>query len=222
MSKSAKSKARKLPEKVLVFGEDENDTRTVEQLLLALHPALGSRIITFRRPPLLIKDAKVADLPSRAQRIADLINAERETADVVAVLAHEDCDAVEPANVKLREKIEKAFASLGYEVFPVTPAWEMEAWFFLWPDALHDHRPSWKKLTPKPHRNVGMIANAKETLRRELRPGGSAKTRDYRESDAPEIAGKVGALGLANSPIGTCASFAAFVADAAVVASKLT
>lgn len=212
---------RHRPLRVLVFGEDANDTKVVEELLTALHPELSGLVVPFRKPPILMKDAAPADIPDRISRIATIIEAEKVTSDVIAVLAHEDCDAVEPANVDLNQKIAQSFYQRGYEVFPVVPAWETEAWFFMWPDALHAYRPTWNKLQAQPHRNVGKIQKAKEALRRELRPKGGARTRDYRESDAPGIAEQVRILGLADSPNGNSATYSQLMTDAALIASRV-
>lgn len=205
--RSRRSRARR----ILIFGEDENDTKLLSELLVALRPEFQGLIKPFRRPPVLIKDAAARRIPDRVEAINALIAAEMTSAEVVCVFAHEDCDDFEPAHEALAEKIERAFGEAGYHVHAVTPAWETEAWLFLWPDAVAAHRPSWASLDPYRGRDVGKIANAKETLRRALRPAGkSNRVRDYRESDAPEVARIVRQLNLANTPGGHSASYDRF------------
>ena len=214
-------RSRRRPSKVLVFGEDANDTRVVEELLCGLYPELAGLVTPFRKPPILMKDASPADMPDRVARISAIIDAEKATSEVIGILAHEDCDAVEPAHIALSQKIELNFQQRGYEVFPVVPAWETEAWFFLWPAALHAYRPTWQKLSAQPHRNVGKIQNAKEALRRELRPKGATKTRDYRESDAPGVAEQVRRLGLAGTPSGASGTYGQLMTHASTIAARV-
>lgn len=208
MARSKKSK----PKRILVFGEDDNDTKFIHEMLLGLCPEFNGMVKTFRKPPILIKDCDPTKVPGRVEIIKKLIDAEATSCEVVCVFAHEDCDDFEPAHTKLSRKIEEGFAEAGYHVHAVTPAWETEAWLFLWPEAVSDYRSGWRSLERFRGRDVGKIRNAKEELVRSLRPQGkgSARSRDYRESDAPMIAGKVREMGLANSPAGRSASYDAF------------
>jgi len=212
--KGASKRSHAVAEKpvVLVFGESEHDTRALAELLVALCPTLQGMVRPRSRPPILVKDAKVGDIPGRAQAIAALIDAERVTCDVVCVFAHEDCDAVEPAHEGVARKIENAMAAKGYHVHAVAPAWEMETWWFQWPEALAAYRPTWRRVTNVANRDLGRIENAKEELRRALRPAGSAsRTRDYSETDSPGIAERVRRLGVVRNPQGRSASFQRFV-----------
>ena len=206
---------RRRPKKVLVFGEDENDTHFLAELLVALCPEMQGMVKAFRRPPILIKDADSRRVPDRATAIASLVDAEATSADVVCVFAHEDCDDLEPAHEALSQKIEAAFAQEGYHVHAVTPAWETEAWLFLWPEAVAAYRGKWRSLDAYRGRNVGLIVDAKETLTRALRPTGRdrASVRDYRESDAPGIGARVREMGIADDPRGRSASYDRFRAS---------
>lgn len=185
---------------------------------------MRGRVKAFRRPPILIKDSDSRSMPSRVTTIARLIDAEATQADVVCVFAHEDCDAVEPAHEAVALKIEEAFARQGYHVHAVAPAWESEAWLFLWPDAVNQHMSKWRSLDNYRGREVGRISDAKETLTRALRPTGRGhgNVRDYRESDAPEIARHVRELGLANSPAGRSASYDRFRASVETCCSSIS
>ncbi len=201
------------PKVVLVYGEDRNDTEAIAELIQALCPDLVGCVKAKPSPPVLIRDARAADVPSRAERILADVRAESVTRDVVCVFAHEDCDDYAPSHVAVSVKIEDAFATLGVPVHAVTPSWELEAWFFLWPTAVGAYRQSWRRLDSYRNRDTGMIKDAKETLRRALRPsGGTGGARDYRESDAPKIAAKVRELGLARSPEARNDSYSQFSA----------
>jgi hypothetical protein len=195
-----------------VFGEDENDTKVIQELLIALCPEFERMIKVFRKPPILMKDCDSSKLPDRVEIIRRLIDAEQTTSDVICVFAHEDCDNVEPAHLELAKRIEDGFSAAGYHVHAVTPAWEMEAWLFLWPEAVAAFRPSWRSLDRYRGRNVGRIQNAKEELARSVRPVGRAasRAREYRESDAPIIARRIREMGLADSPAGQSDSYDMF------------
>jgi len=198
---------------VLVFGEDENDTRAVKHLLEGLRPDGNWTVEARKRPPVLIRDAQPKDLSSRTERILAVVRAEEIDSDVIAVFAHEDCDAVEPAHVALESKIVSAFASTKYHVAAAVPAWEMESWLMQWPDAFPLHVPSWAPVDKTYRgRSVGTIVDSKEHLDRALRANGS--TRKYRETDAPILTQIVAKRGWARDPRAKSDSYAAFVSSA--------
>jgi hypothetical protein len=205
--RSGSSKRRKL---VLIFGEDHNDTKSLRELFLALCPGFSGTVKPLARPPILLRDARPADLKDRAARVAALIEAEQAVADVMCIFAHEDCDECEPAHNDLTKRIQDAFASVGHHVHAVAPAWELETWWFLWPRAVREYRPSWATLDSYAGMDLGRIRNSKEELRRALRPQGQRRTRDYRESDAPGIAGKVRELGVVDQRQAQSESFRLF------------
>ena len=203
-------RTRSKPKLILIFGEDENDTKTVREFILALRPDLGITIEARRNPPINLRDAPSGAVRSRAERIARVIDAASVDSDVVAVFAHEDTDAVEPSHVALSAKIETAFRSIGYQqVWAAIPAWEMEAWLMQWPEAFAEYLPSWRRLRTA-GRRVGLIDNAKEYAIRELRPG-SGRVRDYRESDSPYLANIVRSRSWSRSPRAVSHSFDLFV-----------
>lgn len=199
---------------MLVFGEDENDRESIKILLGALSPDLERRVQTRRHPLVLIKGARPDEVPERAQRIAEAVDAERVLAEVSCVFAHQDCDDVEPAHEKVATQIESALQAVGCEAHAVAPAWEMEAWWFLWPDAVKAANPSWRSPNDYLGKNVGMIRDAKEELKRRVVPSntksGQRGFRGYRESDAPRIAAEVASRGLANEPQASSGSYDRF------------
>lgn len=206
---------------VLVFGESINDTKAIAELLLALCPALDGMVKALPRPPILIKDARMEDVRDRAGTIAALIDAEQTTRDVICVFAHEDCDDAEPAHEAIASKIEAAMRERGHSVHAIVPAWNLEAWWLLWPDAVARYRPTWRRLMTRPGQRVGLIVDSKSHLQRALRPGGGTRTRDYRESDSQGIAAAVRELGIVRQPVGASLSFTRFTeaADGCCVAA---
>jgi len=214
-ARSRSRSSRQRPKKVLVFGEDQNDTRAIAAFIRAACPDANFSIEPYRRPPILLRDAKPEDVPDRVAVVTSLIDAALVDSDVIAIFAHEDCDKVEPAHEVLGKKIEAAYASAGYVVSAAAPAWETEAWLFLWPDAFKEYRPKWRSIDKYKGRNVGLIVDAKEELVRALRPTGKTAVRDYRESDAPALVEIIAKRGWVRAPMGSSASFQAFIAKAA-------
>jgi hypothetical protein len=198
---------------VVIIGESDNDTEAIGHLFRALRSDFEGTIHARRDPPLLIKDATPEKLPGRASVLSAIIRSEALAADVVCVLAHEDCDAVEPAHIPLSQKIEDSFNREGIAANAATPAWEMETWLFLWPEASKKYRPKWRQPDRYNGTNVGMLTNAKEKFKAELRPKGaaaSAGVRDYRETDAPAIVNKIRELGIIDSPSAISNSYSRF------------
>jgi hypothetical protein len=199
---------------VLIYGEDLSDTRAIAELIQGLAPGLSARIEPRREPLVLIRDAPVSEIARRAERIAAAVQAERGRLDVVCVFAHEDCDDFDSEHEELATRIEDALVNAGCPVHAVVPAWEIEAWWFLWPQAVQSVVPSWRRPDEYVGRNVGVIRDAKEALSRSVLRGlsGSARTRvrGYRGSDSPAIARYVREQGLARHPQGTSGSYDRF------------
>lgn len=193
----------------LVFGEDYNDTQAIAVLIAALCPRLAGRVKARRSPPVLLRDAKPEDVRPRADRLAAIAAAETRLRGLVCVFAHEDADAVEPAHIAIAERIEKALKAAGVQACAVVPAWELESWWLLWPEAVHSVHPSWSKPDQYRGKNVGMISNAKEELRRRFRSADGKST--YQESDSKHIAAAVERRGEVRAIQGTSASYARFV-----------
>jgi hypothetical protein len=196
---------------VLVFGEDENDRKAIRELIMALCPNLIGLVETRREPLVLIKNAQRNEIKGRAQRIAHVVGRERRLRNVVCVFAHEDCDDVEPAHEAVAEKIERVMAEAGCEVHAVVPAWEIEAWWFLWPEAVTACHASWSIPARYRGTEVGRIVKAKEEFRREIVSKGAANARRYRVSESPIIAKKVRELGIVRRPEAISRSYERFV-----------
>jgi hypothetical protein len=206
--------------RVLVFGESENDTKTIREFIQALCP--GALVEVRRKPIVLIKDARPENVRPQAEQIARVVAAEHDESPVLCVFAHRDCDCLEPGHLAVAAAIEGAIGGAlkrlgvkGCTVHAVVPAWETENWLLLWPDVVGAHVPSWRVPSEFRNRNLGTVENGKESLRAAVRPRGKsrgrARGRDYRESDAAAIAREVCQKGLASNPQGTSASFSRFV-----------
>jgi hypothetical protein len=201
----------------LIYGESENDTKSIRELISALRPELASLVQVRRQPHVLIRDARPEDVPDRAQQISDAVDAERAANDIVCIFAHEDCDGFEPRHEAVCRKIEDALAKAGCSAHAVVPAWEMEAWWFLWPEAVQAVRPkSWRAPDDYVGAEVGRIKDAKEELGRKIIPKRLPPEKHktfphYQESDSPPIAQQVRQKGLARKPQAKSASYERFV-----------
>ena len=118
---------------------------------------------------------------------------ERADVKVIAVV-HTDCDAVEPAHVQATEALNADLKRAGVRhPIAVTPAWEMETWWMLFPVAVRSVRNCWDEIDYG-GKHVGAIRNSKEQLTRDLRPKSRDIQRrcpDYHESDSITIARRV-------------------------------
>jgi hypothetical protein len=202
---------------VLVYGESRFDTSAIGELIEAMAPGWERRVQARRDPPIEVKNAKLKDLPRRSDRLAGALATEKVAREVACVFAHEDCDDFEPAHRSLTARIESALGQLDVPVFAVTPAWETEAWWFMWPDAVAAVQSTWREPDDYAGRDVGLIRDAKEELQKAVVPKGlnraqKSKFRSYQETDAPAIARSVRERGDVLSPKAKSESFDYFAA----------
>ena len=177
---------------VLLFGEDDNDTRALAIICRALAPE-GSEVTTrvIKQPPVLNANAAPRKKQAMTATIANFARESSKGFDRVIVVAHRDCDACEPAHVQDSASLESELRTAGvaYAV-AATPAWEIESWRMAFPAAVRLARRCWRELNYGSS-NTGAIPNAKERLIRDLRPANvaeRARCRDYVESDSITIA----------------------------------
>ncbi len=161
----------------------------------------------------LVRNVPPQRLPSQASKAGALLRAVNVQTPIRAVLMHEDADEVEPAHKTLITKIESSYRSLPWPVLAVVPAWELETWWFLFPDAVAAVRPTWRRPDQFAGRDVGRIRNAKEELKKAVTPQGARPSfQTYTEADSVAIAEKIVALGQLTPPwFARSASWAAFL-----------
>lgn len=203
-------------DQVLVFGEDENDTSAIVVLVRGIRPDLGTRtkLEPLRKPLTLIKDIDAARLAARARKVVATTKAANVRLPVRACIFHEDTDAVEPSSAALASQIIRAYSGCRGAVLPAVAAWEVEAWWYLFPDAVAATHSSWRAPTQHVGRDTGMIRDPKKTLRRDVRPTGQRvppSFRTYKESDCTAIARAIVDGGHLPNPKGTSTSWTAFV-----------
>jgi hypothetical protein len=131
--------------------------------------------------------------------IAALWRAEQKQGRRVVVLVHRDCDDLEPAHVAASEGLKSEIHAAGVaDAVAATPAWEIEAWWMLFPEALARVRRCWRAVDYS-NQHVGRFQNAKERLRRDLRPIEQAARKrcpDFVDSDGIRVAEEIWKGGL--------------------------
>lgn len=215
MSGKSVPKAQKSSEFIVFFGEDANDRDALRILLFAMIRNPGRyKAKPLRKPIALVKDIDAAKRRARGSAVARAVRAINVLGKVRATIFHEDADAPEPAHVERERAILTVYSDLGCAVVAAVPAWEMESWWFLFPDAVGAVSESWRCPDQHVNRDVGKMHNAKEELARSIRPTGlprTARFREYRESDAVDIARKIVEMGLIHQPRARSASWTSFV-----------
>jgi hypothetical protein len=201
---------------IIIFGENNNDGKAISFLVAALrHDVSPGDFRPLRNPITLVRNLPTKSLPTRAERVSRLLQAyDKVERPIRWVLMHEDADDVEPAHEAVIAKIESCYKPLPWPVRAVVPAWEIEAWWFLFPEAVRQVRPSWQLLSRYAGRDIGQIRNAKEELQRALKPAGARATfQSYTEADSVLIAERVAAAGQLSPPwFAQSSSWQAFVA----------
>lgn len=211
--KDGRATVRKKRNIGLVFCEDENDAVALGHISHSVRPELP-RLQYCRKPLILMRDQKQAEARKKnASDVLSVVRAWEQVENVQFVIAHQDCDQVEPAHEGLAARIRAELNGQGLKnVVAVAPAWETEAWWFLWPDAVAAVNSKWRRLSRTG--NHGKIKDAKEALQRDLR---TPKARDYEESDSRKIAENVLKLGLIDKKTGSSESFEQFRKDLAAL-----
>jgi len=200
---------------IIFFGEDDNDREALKRLTLSLLRKPDQlRPKSLRKPISLIKGIERAKQIDRVAKVRATIRAINVQAPVRAIIFHQDADDYEPAHTRVEDEIRQLYASLPGAVVAAVPAWELEAWWFLFPTAVGSVRESWQDPNHYVGKDVGKIRNAKERLKECVRPTDKRRNSrfpDYQESDSPLIAEKVVTMGLIRKPSGHSRSWTSFV-----------
>jgi hypothetical protein len=155
-----------------------------------------------RRPTILSREAKRKRM-NMAGEIKAFFDAEKSQSKRVSVVVHRDCDDIEPAHREQERALKELLAGVGLQDAVVAaPAWEIESWWMLFPEALHLARKCWNRIDYGAQ-HVGMITDAKEKLRRDLRPDGAKRRScpDFVESDGILVSEKISEQRLVHEPI---------------------
>lgn len=208
-------KTPRRPGVILVCGEDAHDRDAIRHLIVALRPEYEGRTKPRKEPLLLAKNVAPEKLAAAAKRLAAIIVAEERVQLVDAVVAHEDCDEVEPAHEKLAKTKRAAFAKVRAKVIPAVPAWELETWLMLWPAAAPLVSEKWRAPVEWTKTHVGKVEHAKQKYAASLVSHHAARVRrsvrQYEEKDSVPIAKVVRDQGWASAPKATSDSYTAFM-----------
>lgn len=178
---------------MLVVGEsgqtaDDYDAKAIARIISALRPEWT--VLARKNPPLLSKTRDREKLAANAQRLANLWKQESACHPVDCLYNHEDTDAVEPSHEATAVRIESALRAAGCPGHAVACAWELEAWFLMWPEAIEATKRAWTVPSGLRNRQVGKIADPKRELREKLARGKPPQVQ-YHEKHAPEIAAQI-------------------------------
>ncbi|MEU8674419.1 hypothetical protein [Streptomyces sp. NPDC048560] len=197
---------------IAVAGEGLFDRKVLGHLISELHPGTCPKIVHIgKQIHLAAADRQLRPRLDELRRLAQAME-RSQGATLAAIAVHVDFDGVEgPDYAKTRQRISSELENMfspGCDTALALSAFEMEAWLMLFPDAFPKVRPGWKLSAQECRRNLGMIENAKEHLKRLL------KQPPYRESDAPAIAEQAARLKLVvPAPSGTSRSYVDFAGD---------
>lgn len=189
------------PGSILVFGENRNDSRSVRELLLAANATLDERRVkALPKPMSLTRDAKPDAVRKWVDQLDKAVRGHQATGPVSAVVVHRDADGPDLTGT-VEAALTQQISCIGGK--SVVPVQMIEAWWFLFPDAIEAVRPAaWRGRIPRKQHDVELIAKPKDELRRATR---TKRAPEYSEADSPVIAGHVRRLGL--RPLHPCASY---------------
>ncbi len=193
---------------VLVFGESINDSASIHKLLIAANAALDGRVKALPRPISLNRHAKWPAVRNWVDELHRAIRGFEATGQsIAAVVVHRDADGHDPDG-RIHTDLARQIAQTGG--LPVVPVQEIEAWWFLFPQAVEAVRPRvWRGKLPRTARDVELIDRPKERLQQLTRTTGAP---EYSEADSPAIAEKIRALRPAR--VGSSLSYDRLVATA--------
>jgi hypothetical protein len=201
---------------VVFYGEHPHDASAIKTLFQGLRPDIApNRTRVLKAPPSLVKGVEVAKRRTRASRVLATLRALKAGEGLRAAIFHEDADEVEPGHEQLEISIKQTYADAPCDVVAAVSAWEIETWWFMFPDAVVTVCNSWRVPDKYVGRNVGLIRDAKEALARCVRPQSrrQGKVREYREEDCEQIARAIVELGLIRKPRAYSASWTSFVSQ---------
>jgi hypothetical protein len=172
---------------VLVFGESVNDSQSILHLLIAANASLAGRVRSLRRPVSLTREAKPDVIRDWVGELRRAVHAfEAVNGRVTAVVVHRDADGHDPGGAVAADLGPQLAALDGH---PVVPVQAIEAWWFLFPDAVEAVRPrAWKDKLPRQPRNVELINRPKKALQQATQ---GRRAPEYTESDSPIIAAHI-------------------------------
>lgn len=169
---------------MLIFAESRNDSESLRELLVAANPRLECRVRPRPRPTSLTREASLPAIRGWADALRRSVKAHTVAqGPVAAVLVHRDADGPDPDG-RVAEELGRQLSDISGH--PVVPVQAIEAWWFLFPDAVEAVRPlAWRDCQPRKDRDVERIDTPKDVLQRLTR---SKRGPSYAEADSLAIA----------------------------------
>ena len=193
--------------KIVVFGENLNDSKAIKELVLHLCPSILDRdVVVLREPPTLQRGTSSEGVRTWSQRAKAAIEAASAVrGSPVCVLVHTDSDG--PGGVVFAQERTRELQQGGLsEAHAVVPAESIESWWLLHPAATEAVVPSWRGALKAKPGEVDRISSPKSELIRLTRR--KQPKRAYEEADSPDIAARIRAT--TAQPAGASPSWDAF------------
>lgn len=203
--------------KIIVFGENLNDSKAIKELVLHLCPSLSDGdVVVLREPPTLQRGTAASTVRAWSERAIAAMEASKAVrGSPVCVLVHTDSDGPGGTAFAAQRTTELQQGGLR-EAHAVVPAESIESWWLLHPSATEAVVPSWRgALKPNPG-DVDRISGPKAELVRRTRR--KQPKREYQEADSPDIAATIRASKA--KPAGVSPSWEAFVGIVAGCCAK--
>jgi hypothetical protein len=198
---------------ILVFGESRNDVDSIAELVRAMNPSFD--VAVRMRPPSLTRDAGARSVRTWSTTLEQLITVGRSQGlDIRAVVVHRDADGpdAEGAQEALLARQLASLRRAPVVPVPAVPVETIEAWWFLFPDAVESVNPvAWKGVMPRHRRDVETISKPKVELMRLTRRGPGRL--EYSEGDSLAIARRI--VSSRAEPVGRASSYQRFRAAVA-------
>ncbi len=202
-----RSSGRTRPAVILVFGESINDSASIAHLLVAANPALNGRVRPLPRPASLTREARPPAVATWVAKLRRAVLAAKANERVAAVVVHRDADGPDP-QAAVASQLARQLAELDDHA--VVPVQAIEAWWFLFPDAVEAVRPgAWRGKLPRRKQDVELIEHPKAALQRATRTRNGL---EYTEAESPVIAKQIRDGDL--QPLCDCRSYDRFVTTA--------
>jgi hypothetical protein len=200
---------------VLVYGEDINDTQSIQHLLRWVDTRFARVVKARRDPQSLQRTAKDRAVDAWVDDLVRAVNAFRSQGyEIKAVFVHRDADLLDNADIE-RGRLRDQLSPLD-EAVPVVPVECTEAWWFLFPSAVESVKPTaWRDVMPRSERNVDTISRPKQQLKMITR----RRSHEYAESDSIAIAQFIADQRL--STAGSSPSLQHLITDAQRISSTL-
>lgn len=183
-----------------MFGESKNDVDSIRELLVAANASLQGQMKPMLTPPSLTAQAGRTAVGGWVKQIAGAVEGVKATGEQVrAVVVHRDADCYD-ANGSEHQRLTVQLAAVAGH--PVVPVQMIEAWWFLFPDAVEAIRPgAWRNTMPRRAVDVERINAPKVELMRLTRRSG----KEYAEADSVAIAQEIRSQSA--TPLGVSASY---------------